>query len=72
MRFRKEWSGRLSAVVYTSLSLLAAGVFLAVTVLSGDYSWVARGGGAGWIFLLTMIILMPTVTPWLRRHLGGR
>ena len=29
------------------------------------------GGGSGWVFLLSMIILMPTVTPWLRKLLGG-
>jgi len=61
----------LSILVYTSVSLLAAGVFLALTVSTGDYGWVARLGGAGWVFLLSMIILMPTVTPWLKRRLGG-
>ena len=67
-----QWDvGRLSAAVYTSLSALAAGAFLAVTVLTGDYSWVARAGGSAWVFLLSMIILMPTVTPWLRKRLGG-
>ena len=70
MRFRVEQAGRLSAVVYTSLSLLAAATFLAVTILTGSYTWVARGGGAAWVFLLSMIILMPTLTPWLRRRLG--
>jgi hypothetical protein len=32
---------------------------------------VARLGGSAWVFLLSMIILMPTVTPWLRRRLRG-
>jgi len=31
---------------------------------------VARIGGSAWVFLLSMIILMPTVTPWLRKRLG--
>jgi hypothetical protein len=67
-----EWNvGLISAVVYTMVSVLAAGAFFAVTVLTGDYSWVARVGGSAWVFLLSMIILMPTVTPWLRRRLGG-
>ena len=67
-----EWNvGLISAVVYTMASALAAGAFFAVTVLTGDYSWVARIGGSAWVFLLSMIILMPTVTPWLRRRLGG-
>ena len=64
-------AGRVSAAVYTTLSLMAAGVFLAVTLLTGDYSWVARLGGAAWVFGLSMVILMPTVTPWLRRRLEG-
>jgi hypothetical protein len=60
----------VSAVIYTGIALLAAGSFLAATILSGDYDWVARLGGAGWVFLLSMIILMPTITPWVKRRLG--
>ena len=67
-----QWNvGLISAAIYTTASALAAGTFLAVTVLTGDYSWVARVGGSAWVFGLSMIILMPTVTPWLRRRLGG-
>ena len=66
-----EWNvGLISAVVYTTVSTLTAGIFFAVTLLTGDYSWVARVGGSVWVFGLSMIILMPTVTPWLRRRLG--
>lgn len=71
MRFTGEHAGWLSAAIYTTLSALAAGIFFAVTVLTGDYSWVARVGGSVWLFLLSMIILMPTVTPWLRKRLEG-
>ena len=60
----------VSAVIYTGIALLAAGSFLVATILSGDYDWVARLGGAGWVFLLSMIILMPTITPWVKRRLG--
>jgi len=59
----------LSAAIYTGLSLAAAGAFLAVTLLTGDYSWVARAGGSTWVFLLSMVILMPTVTPLVRGRL---
>lgn len=69
MRFTADDAGRVSAAIYTGLSALAAGVFFAVTVLTGDYSWVARVGGSAWVFLLSMIILMPTVTPWVRKRL---
>ena len=71
MRFTAEDAGRLSAAIYMTVSALAAGIFFAITVLTGDYSWVARVGGSAWVFLLSMIILMPTVTPWLRKRLGG-
>jgi hypothetical protein len=63
-------TGLISAMLYTPAALLAAGAFLAATVLSGDYGWVARLGGATWVFVLSMIILMPTVTPWVKRRLG--
>lgn len=59
-------AGRVGVAVYTGLSLAAALVFLAITSLTGDYSWVARIGGAIWVFGLSMIITMPTVTPWVR------
>jgi hypothetical protein len=71
MRFRAEDAGRLSAAIYTTVSALAVGIFFAITVLTGDYSWVARIGGSVWLFLLSMIILMPTVTPWVRKRLEG-
>ena len=71
MKFTADNAGRLSAAIYTAISAVAAALFFAITVLTGDYSWVARVGGSAWMFLLSMIILMPTVTPWLRKRLGG-
>ena len=62
--------GIVGAIIYTGMALLGAGSFLAATTLGGDYDWVARLGGAGWVFLLSMIILMPTITPWVKRRLG--
>jgi hypothetical protein len=56
----------LAAVIYTGLSIAAGLVFLALTIAFGDYDWVARVGGTIWVFALCMIILMPTVTPWVR------
>ena len=71
MRFTPEHAGLLSAAIYTAVSLMVTGIFFAVTVLTGDYSWVARVGGSVWLFLLSMIILMPTVTPLVRKRLEG-
>ncbi len=56
----------ISAVVYTGISLAAAGLFLVAT-LAGEYTLVERIGGMAWVFLLSMIILMPVVTPLVKR-----
>jgi hypothetical protein len=68
MRLQIRDTGLVSALIYTSLSLAAGLAFLLVTLLTGNYSWVARIGGAVWVFSLSMIILMPTVTPWVRNR----
>ena len=62
--------GLISTLIYTTLSLLAAGTFFGVT-LAGDYTWVARAGGAAWVFGLSMIVLMPVVTPRVKRRMAG-
>ncbi len=60
----------ISAVTYTGISLAAAGLFLVAT-LAGEYTLVERIGGVGWVFLLSMIILMPIITPLVKRRLSG-
>jgi hypothetical protein len=55
-----------AALTYTPIALAAAAAFFVVTLL-GHYTWVARIGGAGWIFLLAMVILMPPVISYYRR-----
>ena len=62
-------AGRLAVVIYTGLSLAAALGFVLATLL-GDYDWVARIGGAIWVFGLCMIILMPTIIPWVRERMN--
>ena len=61
----------ISATIYAGVSLGAAVAFLLVTVLTGDYRWVARLGGAVWVFVLSMIILMPVVIPRVKRTITG-
>ena len=56
----------LSIAVSAGLSLAGASAFLLVTLLTGDYGWVARTGGTVWVFALAMIILLPTVMPLMR------
>ena len=72
MSSRPNRAAFLSTVTYAGVSLAAATTFFLVTTFAGDYPWVARLGGAGWIFFLSMIILMPTLAPWLRGQLEGR
>jgi len=62
--------GLVSAIVYTGISLAASGIFLLAT-LPGQYTTVERAGGTAWVFILSMIILMPVVTPMVKKKLGG-
>lgn len=50
-------------VIYGGLSLAGALIFWLVTTFAGSYPAVARYGGAVWIFILLMIVLMPFVIP---------
>ena len=60
--------GFISALIYTGISALAAGTFFTVTLV-GNYNWLTVIGGAGWVFMLSMIILMPIVTPMVKRKI---
>ena len=62
--------GFISSVIYTGISLVAAGLFLAVTLL-GRYTLVESIGGTVWVFSLSMIILMPIITPIVKKKWGG-
>ncbi len=60
--------GLVSALIYTGVSVLAAAVFLMAT-LAGRYTPVERIGGTLWVFILSMIILMPLVTPLVKKKM---
>lgn len=57
----------ISAILYTGISLIVSGLFLIVT-LAGNYSWVARIGGTAWVFVLSMIVLMPVIIPLVKKR----
>ncbi|MGI9951759.1 hypothetical protein V3F56_05280 [Moorellaceae bacterium AZ2] len=60
---------RASALLYTGISLVAALLFLLLTYATGKtYTPVARYGGVAWVFILTMIITMPLVIPWVQKR----
>ena len=63
---------RLSYLLSFGLALLLAGAFFAFTTLRGGYSPLARYGGAGWVFLLSLIVALPTITPVLKKRFKGR
>jgi len=62
----KRRPGLAAAATYFSIALAAAVIFLAIT-LAGRYTWIARLGGAAWVFLLAVIILMPPVISHYKR-----
>lgn len=61
-------AGLVSALIYLSIALIVAGTFLGLTSV-GDYTWVARLGGATWVFVLTNVVLMPLVIPAVQRRM---
>jgi hypothetical protein len=67
-RSRGVTAGRWAAPIYVGISLIGALVFFAVTTFSGTYPPVARYGGAVWVFILLMIVLMPVVITRVRKR----
>jgi hypothetical protein len=57
---------RVALFLYGGISVVGAVVFWLVTTYTGSYPAVARYGGAAWIFILLMIVLMPLVIPRVR------
>ncbi len=48
--------------------LIALGAAMAFALAAGSTGPVARYGGAVWVFILTWIILMPVLAPWLKQR----
>ncbi|MBI4216185.1 MAG: hypothetical protein HY687_02155 [Chloroflexi bacterium] len=61
--------GLVSALIYTPLSAAAAALFLLAAPVAAGGDLMARYGGAGWVFLLSMVVTMPTITPLVKRWL---
>ncbi len=60
-------AARVAGLIYGGASVAAALVFWAVTTFTGSYPAVGRYGGAAWVFILVMIVLMPIVIPRVRK-----
>ncbi len=59
-------AGSISALIYLGTALLAAALFIVATSVK-EYDWVARIGGAVWVFVLTTIVLMPVIIPLVKK-----
>jgi hypothetical protein len=59
---------RQSALIYLPISIGAALLFLLAATLVGDYSLVARIGGAIWVGILSLIVAMPLITARVKKH----
>jgi len=63
---------RVSALLYSLISLGFSLIFLIATYLTGkDYPAVARWGGFVWVFILGLIITMPIVIPYVKKKYEG-
>jgi hypothetical protein len=60
---------RRSALLYLPLSLGMALAFWLAASLAGEYTLVARLGGAFWVGLLSLIVSMPLVTSRVKKRL---
>jgi len=61
--------GLISALTYTGISVVIVAVFLLLTLL-GNFTVIERIGGAVWVFILSMIILMPVVIPRVKKKIN--
>jgi hypothetical protein len=59
---------RVSYLVSFGFALILGGGFFLITSISGDYNVLASYGGAAWVFVLALIIALPTVTPIMKRR----
>lgn len=61
-----------SVLIYLPISIGAALLFLLIASLSGNYTLVARVGGAVWVGLLSLIVSMPIVISRVKKQFHGR
>jgi len=59
---------RQSARRYVPISLGIGILFYALASLTGDYTAVARIGGAVWVTVLSFIVSMPIITARVKRR----
>lgn len=63
MKTQRESPVRNAGVLAALIALGAAGIF---AIAAAGTEPVARYGGAVWVLILTWIVLMPVLAPWLK------
>ncbi len=58
-----------SAAIYGAISVAASISFFVAASVTGDYTAVARVGGALWVLLLSFIVTMPPVISAVKKRL---
>ena len=61
--------GLASAAIYSAISIAVSASFFVAASVTGDYTAVARVGGAVWVLLLSFIVTMPLVTSAVKRRM---
>ncbi len=61
--------GLTSAAIYSAISITTSVIFFIAATIVGNYTDVARFGGAFWVLLLSFIVTMPLVTSAVKQRL---
>ncbi len=59
---------RVAHILSFAVAVVLGGIFFAYTTIAGGYNTLARYGGAVWVFILALIIALPTVAPAVKRR----
>ena len=62
---------RVSYLLSFTFALVLGGGFFLITSLTGEHSPLTRYGGGAWVFLLALIVALPTITPFMKRRYRG-
>lgn len=58
-----------SAAIYGAISIAAAAAFFVAASVAGEYTAVARIGGALWVLVLSFIVTMPPVISAVKKRM---
>lgn len=62
---------KMTYLISFAFALVLGGGFFIVTSIIEGHNILTRYGGGAWVFLLTLIIALPTVTPFMKRRYRG-